>query len=406
MLVFILIIVIAYTFILRKKLLKDKMQYIYYRDIPSSDSPAFVGKIVKGHTDGNDIIATILDLNYRGYIRIETEEIKGKEKRVLYLEKRVRTTELQEHEMFLINKIFKNNSRVIFEDYIKSNKFKQDFKAFDKMLERRIERKTIYRNSLLKNVNKILLLISYFIFGISIFYSIMLPITLGVNNVIRFDTKTAIIMNLVISVILYLLVSYKYILYIEKSTNARENINLSITYIILSVVLGCCIIFNNYNNIFSIFYEEFIWYKVIVNFIISIVTMMYMFNIIKHTEKEEYLYYVFIIISLFAIILNMKLAMGISIIFFVTYIFFKSPKHSNLKQDDYVCKWISFKKYLEDYSMLSEQESNAIVIWEKYLIYAIALGINKKIIKKYAKLNNIQLLNEVYLKKVYVEYFE
>ena len=406
MLVFILIIVIAYTFILRKKLLKDKMQYIYYRDIPSSDSPAFVGKIVKGHTDGNDIIATILDLNYRGYIRIETEEIQGKEKRVLYLEKSVRTTELQEHEMFLINKIFQNNSRVIFEDYIKSNKFKQDFKAFDKMLERRIERKTIYRNSLLKNVNKILLLISYFIFGISIFYSIMLPITLGVNNVIRFDTKTAIIMNLVISVILYLLVSYKYILYIEKSTNARENINLSITYIILSVVLGCCIIFNNYNNILSIFYEEFIWYKVIVNFIISIVTMMYMFNIIKHTEKEEYLYYVFIIISLFAIILNMKLAIGISIIFFVTYIFFKSPKHSNLKQDDYVCKWISLKKYLEDYSMLSEQESNAIVIWEKYLIYAIALGINKKIIKKYAKLNNIQLLNEVYLKKVYVEYFE
>ena len=308
--------------------------------------------------------------------------------------------------MFLINKIFKNNSRVIFENYIKSNKFKQDFKAFDKMLERRIERKTIYKNSLLKNVNKILLLISYFIFEISIFYSIMLPITLGGNNVIRFDTKTAIIMNLIISVILYLLVSYKYILYIEKSTNARENINLSITYIILSVVLGCCIIFNNYNNILSIFYEEFIWYKVIVNFIISIVTMMYMFNIIKHTEKEEYLYYVFIIISLFAIILNMKLAMGISIIFFVTYIFFKSPKHSNIKQDDYVCKWISFKKYLEDYSMLSEQESNAIVIWEKYLIYAIALGINKKIIKKYAKLNNIQLLNEVYLKKVYVEYFE
>ena len=406
MLVFVLIVVIAYTFLLRKKLLNDKEQYLYYRDIPSNDSPALVGKIVKGHTDGNDIIATILDLNYRGYIRITTEEIKGKEKRVLYLEKSVRTTELQEHEMFLINKIFKNNNRVIFEDYIKSNKFKQDFKAFDKMLERRIERKTIYRNSLLKNVNKILLLISYCIFGISIFYSIILPITLGVNNVIRLDTKIAIIMNLIISVILYLLVSYKYILYIEKSTNARENINLSITYIILSVVLGCCIIFNNYNNIFSIFYEEFIWYKVIINFIVSIVTMMYMFNIIKHTEKEEYIYYMFIIISLFAIILNMKLEMGISIIFFVTYIFFKSPKHSNLKQDDYVCKWIYFKKYLEDYSMLLEQESNAIVIWEKYLIYAITLGINKKILKKYAKLNNIQLLNEVYLKKVYVEYFE
>lgn len=406
MLVFILIIVIAYTFTLRKKLEKDKNQYIYYRDIPSNDSPALVGKIVKGHTDGNDIIATILDLNYRGYIRIETEEVKGKEKRVLYLEKTVKTTELQEHEMFLINKIFKNNNRVIFEDYIKSNKFKQDFKAFDQMLERRVDIKTIYKNSLLKDINKILLLISFFIYGKNIFYSIILPITLGINNIVQFDTKTLIIINLVISVILYLLVSYKYIIYIEKSTNARENINLSIAYIILSIILGCCIIFNNYNNMLNIFYEDFIWYKIIVNIIVSIVTIMYMFNIIKHTEKEEYLYYVFIIISLFAIILNIKLTMGISIIFFITYIFFKSPKHSNLNQEDYLYKWISLKKYLEDYSMLSKQDSNAIMIWEKYLIYAIALGVNKKIIKKYAKLNNIQLLNEVYLKKVYVEYFE
>lgn len=406
MLVCIVIVVIAYTFLLRKKLLNDKEKKLYYRDIPSNDSPALVGKIVKGHTDGNDIIATILDLNYRGYIRITSEEIKGKEKTILYLEKNIGTTELKEHEMFLVNKIFKNNNRIIFDDYIKSNKFKQDFKAFDKMLERRIERKIIYKNSLLKNINKILLLISYFIFGISIFYSIMLPITLEVNNIIKVDIKTGIIINVIISAVIYLLVAYKYILYIEKSTNARENINLSIVYIVLSIVVGCFIIFNNYNNIFSVFYEEFICYKVAVNFIISIVVMLYMFNIIKHTEKEEYLYYVFIMISLFAIVLNMQLAIGISIIFFAVYIFFKAPKHSNFKQEDYVGKWISFKKYLEDYSMLSEQESNAIVIWEQYLIYAIALGINKKIIKKYAQLNNIKLLNEVYLKKVYVEYFE
>ena len=406
MLVFILSVVIAYTFLLRKKLLNNKEQYLYYRDIPSNDSPALVGKIVKGHTDGNDIIATILDLSYRGYIRIATEEIKGKEKTILYLEKSIRTTELKEHEMFLVNKIFKNNNGIIFDDYIKSNKFKQDFKAFDKMLERRIDRKTIYKNSLLKNINKILLLISYFIFGISIFYSIMLPITLGVNNIIKVDIKTSIIINVIISAVLYLLVAYKYILYIEKSTNARENINLSVTYIILSVLLGCFIIFNNYSNIFSVFYEEFTLYKVMFNFIISIITVLYMFNFIKHTEKEEYLYYIFIVISLLAIILNMKLTMGISMVFFIVYIFFKAPKHTGLKQEDYVGKWISFKRYLEDYSMLSEQESNAIVIWEKYLIYAIALGINKKIIKKYAQLNNIKLLNEVYLKKVYVEYFE
>lgn len=56
--------------------------------------------------------------------------------------------------------------------------------------------------------------------------------------------------------------------------------------------------------------------------------------------------------------------------------------------------------------MLSNQDANAIAIWEKYLIYAISLGINKKIIRKYAQLNDIELLNEIYLKKIYVEYFE
>lgn len=406
MLIFVLITVIVYTYILRKKFLKDKKEYIYYRDIPSKDSPAFVGKIVKGHTDGNDIIATILDLNYRGYIRIETEKIKGREKRVIYLEKSARTTELQEHEMFLINRIFQNNSRVIFEDYIKSSRFKQDFKAFDKMLDRRVERKKVYESSIFRNINKILLLISYFIFGINIFYSIILPITFGVNNIGKFDTKILVIINLLISIIVYLLASYKYISYIEKSTNAKENINLNIAYIVLSIVLGCFIIFYNHNNLVSIFYDEFTLYKIIINFIISILTVMYMFNIIQHTEKEEYLYYMFIIISVFAMVFNMKLTMGISIIFFITYIFLKSPRHSKFKQDDYIWKWIAFKKYLEDYSMLSEQETNAIMIWEEYLVYAIALGVNKKIIKKYARLNNIALINDVYLKKVYVEYFE
>ena len=203
-----------------------------------------------------------------------------------------------------------------------------------------------------------------------------------------------------------MIVTYKYITYIGKTTNARENINLNITYIILSIVLGIFVIFNSYNNIFNLFLEEFILYKIITNAIIAITTVLYMFNIIKHTEKEEYLYYVFIIISLFAIILNIKLTMANIILFFMVYIFFKIPKHNILKEEDYITKWMSFKKYLEDYSMLSEQESNAILIWEKYLIYAISLGVNKKIIKKYASLNNIKLLSEKYLKKVYVEYFE
>ena len=211
---FVLIIVIVYALILRKKFLKDKTEKTYYRDIPSKDSPAIVGKTVKGHVDGNDIIATILDLSYRGYIKIKTEKIDGKEKMVLYLNNNLSITELQEHELFLIKQMFKNKNRTLFDDYIKSNTFKQDFKTFDKMLERRIERKIIKGNSLLKNVNKILLFISYVVFGICIFYSLIMPITLIVNNISKFDIKTIIQTNVIISIILYILVGYKYIFFI------------------------------------------------------------------------------------------------------------------------------------------------------------------------------------------------
>ncbi len=404
MLVCVLIVVIIYTFILNKKLLHKKMEY--YREIPNKESPAIIGKIVKGHTDGNDIIATILDLHKREYIRIEDEIINGKEKKVLYLDKNVKTTELKEYEIFLINRIFKNKSRVVFEGYIGDKNFKNDFKIFDEMLERRIERKTIYNNSNIKNINKILLLINYFVFGICIVFAIILPIVLGLGKIANIQIKILITLAVIISAVLHLFVSYKYITFVERTTNARENITLNIVYIILSIIIGLFLCFIKYDNIYNIFYEETYLYKVILNFIVAMITVLYMFNIVKHTDKQEYLYYIFCIISGISIIFNFKISMGICIIFFMVYIFFKSPKHNNLKGQDDIYKWIAFKKYLEDYSLLSEQDTNAILIWEEYLVYAISLGVNKKVLKKYVSLNNMELLNEVFAKKIYVEYFE
>lgn len=404
MLVCVLIVVIIYTFILSKKLLHEKMEY--YREIPNKESPAIIGKIVKGHTDGNDIIATILDLHKREYIRIENEIINGKEKKVLYLDKNVKTTELKEYEIFLINRIFKNKIRVVFEGYIGDKNFKNDFKIFDEMLERRIERKTIYNNSNIKNINKILLLINYFILGICIVFAIILPIVLGLGKIANIQIKILITLAVIISAVLHLFVSYKYITFVERTTNARENITLNIVYIILSIIIGLFLCFIKYDNIYNIFYEETYLYKVILNFIVAMITVLYMFNIVKHTDKQEYLYYIFCIISGISIIFDFKISMGICIIFFMVYIFFKSPKHNNLKGQDDIYKWIALKKYLEDYSLLSEQDTNAILIWEEYLVYAITLGVNKKVLKKYVSLNNMELLNEVFAKKIYVEYFE
>ena len=114
MLFLIFIGLILYTFILIQFILKKSIPYVYYRDLPSNDTPAYVGKVFKQHVDGNDIVATILDLSYRGYISITTEKINGKTKRILHIEKHATNINLEEHELFLINQIFKNGKPPVF----------------------------------------------------------------------------------------------------------------------------------------------------------------------------------------------------------------------------------------------------------------------------------------------------
>ena len=66
----VLIIIVLYSLTIRKLFLEKSESQTYIREIPIEDSPAYVGKIIKGHVDGNDIVATILDLSQKGYIKI------------------------------------------------------------------------------------------------------------------------------------------------------------------------------------------------------------------------------------------------------------------------------------------------------------------------------------------------
>ena len=44
-------------------------------------------------------------------------------------------------------------------------------------------------------------------------------------------------------------------------------------------------------------------------------------------------------------------------------------------------KWMKFKKYLQDYSLIKEHPPESIVIWNKYLVYATALGVADEVYK-------------------------
>ncbi len=42
--------------------------------------------------------------------------------------------------------------------------------------------------------------------------------------------------------------------------------------------------------------------------------------------------------------------------------------------EEYDAKWHNFKKYIQDFSLIKEYPPESIVIWNKYLVYATALG--------------------------------
>ena len=402
MLILIIIVLLFCIFILKRILKENRKTYIYYRQIPTKDSPAYVGKVLKGHTDGNDIISTILDLNMRGFINISIKNINGKLRRELLYTGKNKNTELEEHEIFLIDQLFKNSDKIILEDYISSDKFKCDFKAFDKMLDRKIQRHIVKKDSNIKNITKVIFLTTFAILGITIFYALFQPIMLLIIK----DAYKSITFTIIISTLSYILITYVYISYINSKKLIKSILTIKIAYIFCFVILLLLVSTLNYENIVKILQNELAWYKMILNFIIAIVTLLYMFNIISYKDEKNYFIYFIVAIIFLAIILNCKIALCISIVLLSIYSFMITPRYINLKDEDYIYKWQSFKRFLEDYSLLKEKEERDILIWNKYLIYAISLGVNKKIVKEYAKLAHINLLDKDYYKKFYIEYID
>lgn len=84
-----------------KSISNSKLKLDYYREIPSNESPAIVGYMIKNNCDGNDVVATLLDLNYRGYINIEPGNIIGE----AILEACIEVTDNFEKELYKKDKI-------------------------------------------------------------------------------------------------------------------------------------------------------------------------------------------------------------------------------------------------------------------------------------------------------------
>lgn len=365
---------------------QEKIQY--FRDIPSNENPALVGLMIKGNVDGNDVIATILDLWKKEYINVEYKIIKEEQKCVIKDAGKDRFLLLKDYENYLLDELFKDNQEVVLEDFVNSSKFEIIFKNFGNMIKRRVNLKKTHQVSYKRLFSKINFLVNYVVLGFAIFFS---SIYLVSNNFML-----SVATGFGINIVLFMLIKS----FLMKEERNIESLLFGISSAISIVYFGILIIaylLGNYTYQCNQYFE-------IGNFIISIILLL-CFIVGDHNKKMEInpIDYLIFIYAIPSIIFGNIIGLCISIVYLSHKIYLKSPKHSYFSNEDEFDKWVALKKFLNDFSVINQRDMMEVKIWDKYLIYGIAMGVNRKIVLEYAKLANIKLINSSILDKCYSE---
>ena len=262
----------CYNIYINKKI-KDTANIVYLREPPSKDSPAYIGKVIKERADGNDIISTILDLNARKYIDIEIKLDGNKEKRILKNNSKNRILELEEHEQYLINRLFKKSDTIAFEDYINSSDFKRDFNTFDKILEKKTFARKKNNSKNIKQINKIIFLVIFIILGTTISYSLIQPVSYIVKSNTNLNEYVILIPTIIIAIWIYIAFLNIYIKHINISS--KNTAILNIAYIFVFAVVAIVIVSLKLDKIWNALINELNIYKVILSCFSNLFTTIY-----------------------------------------------------------------------------------------------------------------------------------
>lgn len=360
----------------------------YFRDIPSNENPAIVGLMVKGNVDGNDIIATILDLWKKEYIDVEYRIIDGEQKCVIKDAGKDRFLILKDYENYLLDELFKENKEVVLDDFVNTPKFEIIFTNVGNMIKRRVNLKKVHKVSYKRLTSKINFLVNYIVLGFAMFFSIIYILS---NNFLL-----SIILGLGINIILFMLIKA----FLVKEEKNVESLLFGISSAISIVYFGILIIaylLGNYTYQFNQYFE-------IGNVVISIM-MLLCFFIGDYNKKMALtpIDYIIFLYSIPSVIFGNIIGLCVSIVYLSHRIYLKSPKHSYLSDDNEIDKWVALKKFLNDFTIINERDMMEVKVWDKYLIYGIAMGVNRKVILEYAKLANIKLINSSLLDSCYSE---
>ena len=388
LLVFLIIIFTIESFCYFKLKNTNEKNFDYFRDIPSNLKPAEVGFMVKHDINANDIIAILLDLYKREFLNINYQIIDGKEKCVLSLTEKDRFTSLNDYENYLLDQIFNNTNIAYLDDVFKDKDFNILFRSIANMIDKRVDINSKHHISIKRLFSKVNYLSNYLVLGFAFFFSSLYLIT---NNVL-----ISIVVSYVINTFLFLIINS----FLNSSDNRIESKVYSYT------IFSSLIYFSLLLMVFllSDMNYEVNSYIEIINIIFAFITICLSFIDFKN-KKINFADMLFLIFAIVSIIFVSPIGVCLSIIYISNQIYRLSPKHIYLDEKLEIDKWIGLKNFLNDFSLMSEKTVHEVELWDKYLIYAISMGVNKDSVNKYLSMPNIKLDNRNIVEKFYKDRF-
>lgn len=296
---------------------KGNFNHKYMREFPNTFSPSTVEYLMKKKITEQSISAEILYLIYEGKITATEEKEK---KDILLVKNEQKLDDISEKEKALLNLIFSSSDQVYLKDLKKKAKTSTSFAKAWKKLNKKMLNEALAEKLYEGEKAKISNPKKKPEWQIWVIL-IVLMVAVSLNTFIFF--------LIFIAVIIYYRKTGSNYLTNSPTSKIKRWSRVYGVLTILYVIIGIILLFTQNHFI----YEALNTYIVIL--LLAFILLIYIAIAKKRTKKGAEAYQ----------------------------------------------KWQAFKRFLQDFSLLDEKSLPEVILWEKYLVYAIVLGCAKKLSK-------------------------
>ena len=169
--------------------------------------------------------------------------------------------------------------------------------------------------------------------------------------------------------------------YLKEKKSSKSIIRKKIILIVLFVL----------SILYFMTYANPVMYSIEEVLALNIPENMSLFDIPTHENSEIFIDVLSQIASIFVSIIGI---FGCPILYFIFHVMYKFQKDElkrTYKGEALTDEILGMKRFLHDFSMLDEADKEAIGLWDEFLIYAVVLGENEKVVDEILDIKNIKI---------------